>query len=57
MLENTKLEDFELHDVQLATTGDIITVVMCVAGVDLEKPSMKQLRMLCSKWRIQNIVP
>jgi hypothetical protein len=44
MLENAKLEDVKLHDVQSTTTGDIITVALCVSGIDLEKPSMKQLR-------------
>jgi hypothetical protein len=53
MLENTKLEDVELHDAQLTTTGDIITVAMYVAGIDLEKPSLKQLQMLCSKWKMK----
>jgi hypothetical protein len=42
ILENARLENVELHDVQSTTTGDIIPVAMCVAGVDLEKPLMKQ---------------
>jgi hypothetical protein len=33
------------------TTGEDIEVMMCVAGVDLDKPSMKQLRMLAPNGR------
>jgi hypothetical protein len=32
MLENSRTEDIKLHDVQSTTTGDIITVAMCVAS-------------------------
>jgi hypothetical protein len=53
MLENAKLEDVELHVVQSKTTGLSITVAKCVAGVDLDKPSVTQLRMLCSKWKMK----
>jgi hypothetical protein len=55
MLENAELEDIELHVEQSTMTGDIITVTMCVADVDLEKPSTstKQLHMLCSKRKMK----
>jgi hypothetical protein len=57
MLENARLEDLLSHSVKLITTGEDIEVVMRAAGVDLEKPSMMQLRMLCSKWKIKNTIP
>jgi hypothetical protein len=57
MLENARLEDVSLYSVKSTTTGEDIEVMMCVAGVDLDKPSMKQLRMLCSKWKMKKYRP
>jgi hypothetical protein len=53
MLENARLEDMSLNSVKSITTGEDIEVAMCVTGVDLDKPSMKQLCMLCSKWKMK----
>jgi hypothetical protein len=53
MLENANLDDVTVHTVKSTITGLDITVANCVAGVDLEKPSMKQLRSLCSKWKLK----
>jgi hypothetical protein len=53
MLKNADLDDVVLRAARSSTTGEDTTLANAVAGVELPRLSVPQLRMLCSQWNMK----